>query len=258
MKKKLRIVLIVLFACCLAVSLYMILSQLGEYAEGDRAYDELQVYIGKPPAESEPPAVSSEPSEPAPEEGILWPEVDFAALAEINPDIVGWIYIEDTRVNYPIVQGDDNEHYMTHLFSGKYNSSGCIFLDSRVEPDFSSWHSILYGHHMKNGTMFYDLRNYKQQEFFDEHPRALLLTPDGNYTVEFFSGCVASVESSAWDIAFASETEYASWLTSLKTRSLFQTDLAPAPTDRVLTLSTCSYEFDNARFVLHGILREAE
>ena len=92
-----------------------------------------------------------------------------------NPDIVAWIYIEGTKINYPIVQGEDNSYYLKHLFSGEWNGSGCIFLDSRNDASFADRHSIIYGHHMKNGTMFTDLDKYKKQDFFDEHPVALLI-----------------------------------------------------------------------------------
>ena len=88
--------------------------------------------------------------------------------------------IEGTKINYPIVQGEENSYYLKHLFSGEWNGSGCIFLDFRNDASFADRHSIIYGHHMKNGTMFTDLDKYKKQEFFDEHPIALLITPDKN------------------------------------------------------------------------------
>ncbi len=181
------------------------------------------------------------------------PQVDFAALQSINPDMVGWIIIEGTNINYPVVQGADNQYYLRHLFTGEYNVSGCIFLDSRNASGFTDWHSILYGHHMGNGTMFNDLTDYKEQSFFDSHPSALLLTPNGNYRIDFFSGYVVDVKADAWQMNFGTD-EFAAWLQKVKGKSLFQSDVIPEPTDKVLTLSTCSYEFDNARFVLHGVL----
>ena len=107
---------------------------------------------------------------------------------------------------------------------------------------------------MKNGTMFTDLDKYKKQEFFDEHPVALLMTPDKNYKVDFFAGYVAAPQDDAWEIGFT-ETEFEVWLQNAADRSCFTSEIAPNISDHILTLSTCSYEFDDARFVLVGALR---
>ena len=108
--------------------------------------------------------------------------------------------------------------------------------------------------HMKNGTMFTDLDKYKKQEFFDEHPVALLITPDKNYKVVFFAGYVAAPQDDAWEIGFT-EAEFEVWLQNAADRSCFTSEIAPNNSDHILTLSTCSYEFDDARFVLAGVLR---
>ena len=159
-----------------------------------------------------------------------------------------------TKINYPIVQGEENSYYLKHLFSGEWNGSGCIFLDFRNDASFADRHSIIYGHHMKNGTMFTDLDKYKKQEFFDEHPVALLIRPDKNYKVVFFAGYVAAPQDDAWEIGFT-EAEFEVWLQNAADRSCFTSEIAPNISDHILTLSTCSYEFDDARFVLAGALR---
>lgn len=109
---------------------------------------------------------------------------------------------------------------------------------------------------MKNGTMFSGLTEYKKKEFYDEHPVILLMTPDQNFRVEIFAGYVASVKDNAWDIAMESDMKFETWLEEAKERSCFESEIIPAATDRVVTLSTCSYEFDNARFVLIGRITE--
>ena len=190
-------------------------------------------------------------TEPAP----VGPTIDFAGLEEINEDCVAWIYIEDTAINYPVVQGSDNSYYLKHLIDGKWNSAGCIFLDSRVDSDISDRHSIIYGHHMKDGTMFSGLTKYKKQDYYEAHPAGLLITPEQTYRIEFFAGYVVSVEDSAWKIGFESDEEFETWIKEAKQRSWFESPLSPAVTG-ILSLSTCSYEFDNARFVLHAILVE--
>lgn len=184
-----------------------------------------------------------------------WPLVEFAQLSKINPDIVGWIYIEGTNINYPVVQGTDNNYYLKHLFDGSYNSSGCIFMDAACASDFSDPHSIIYGHHMKNKSMFSGLMDYKDQAFYDEHSVALLVTPSAYYKIHFFSGYVSDTWGNAWNLNF-NEYEYISWLNDIQRKSCFTSDYIPTSEDRIVTLSTCTYEFDTAKFVLHGYVSE--
>lgn len=261
MKKKIFFGLLVLALIVIAsISIWQIYVPLQEDAESVRAYADLTAYVHLPDItlpstmpernqfESSASEETVEQSEPA------LPQVDFEALRAINPDVVGWLVIDDTNINYPVVQGNDNQYYLRHLFTDEYNASGCIFLDSRNASDFTDSHSILYGHHMGNGTMFNGLMDYKEQGFYDAHPTALLLTPAGDCEIEFFSGYVANVRADAWQVEFGSEGEFAEWLQAVKAKSLFQSEVVLSSADKVLTLSTCSYEFENARFVLHGVL----
>lgn len=164
--------------------------------------------------------------------------------------------IDGTEIDYPVVQGHDNSFYLKHLFDGEWNGAGCIFLDSRVEPDLSDRHSVLYGHHMKNGTMFSDIANYKDQTYHEDHATGMILTPSKNYRIEFFAGYVAGADDeNAWKVTFATEDEYVDWLNETVGRSWFNSEVISTAEDRVITLSTCSYEFNNARFVLIGRLK---
>ena len=228
-----------------------------ERHESADSYSDLEEFISFPeipPPKDTDETVSTEFGETKPVPA--GPVVDFTELTSINGDCVAWIYIEDTAISYPVVQGSDNSYYLKHLFNGRWNSAGCIFLDSRVDSDISDQHSIIYGHHMKDGTMFSGLTKYKKQSYYEEHTAGLLITPDCTYRIEFFAGYVTSVEDSAWKVLFESDEEFEVWLKDAKARSWFTSLLSPAVTDRILTLSTCSYEFDNARYVLHGIIRE--
>ncbi len=122
--------------------------------------------------------------------------------------------------------------------------------------DLSDRNSILYGHHMKDGSMFHSLMEYKSQEYYDEHPTVLFLTLEANYEVKIFAGYVASVDADAWTVDFSSGSEFEEWIQRAKERSCFTSEIAPAATDRILTLSTCSYVFNNARFVLLGVIHQ--
>lgn len=251
MKKKIFVPILTLtLTGILVFSGYQIYKIISEYESGERTYDDLEIYVSTPSITSTPQ--NSSESEKKTENA--WPEVDFEGLAAINPDIVGWIYSEDTPINYPIVQGTDNSYYLKHLYTGEYNGAGSIFLDSRNSSDFSDRHTIVYGHHMQNGSMFSSLTGYKQQEYYEAHPILYLMTPEKNYEIKVFAGYVASVKDDAWQITFDSEESFQAWIGRAIEKSTFSSNITPVATDRIITLSTCSYEFDNARYVLLGIL----
>ena len=256
----------VLFLLCLAVFVFsgvQVYRILNEYNEADEHYTALEQYVtvSRPapvPSTTEP----THTTETAPETEEV-PEVstaptvtvDFEALSQINPDTVAWLIIEGTPINYPVVQGSDNEYYLKRQFDGRYNTAGCLFLDAGNDSALQDRNSVIYGHYMNSGAMFSALSGYKTQAFYDDHPTALLITPEATYTVRFFSGYVSDTASAAWSLEFA-DGEYSRWLDSLTRKSRFIPEVFPTAQDRVLTLSTCSYEFENARFVLHGVLEE--
>ena len=255
--------MLVFFIGVLVFSVWQLFGLYKEYQEGKDSYSSLEQYVSftepeDTSANSTPPATSPTEDSTAITEApdvSAWPQVDFSQLSEINSDIVGWIYIEGTNINYPVVQGSDNNYYLKRLFDGTYNSSGCIFLDYRCTSNFTDQHSIIYGHHMKDKSMFSGLMNYKDQAFYDEHSVALLVTPTAYYKIQFFSGYVSDTWSDAWDLSF-SEYEYLSWLNDIQRKSCFETDYIPTTEDKIITLSTCTYEFDTAKFVLHGYISE--
>jgi len=264
MKRKLILTLIFLIFLSVAIfSGYKIVSILAEYRSGENTYSEVQQYVHLPAVEAptekatKPTAVPEETeaaTEPE-EEPIQFPEVDFDALLEVNEDVVAWVYIEDTNINYPVVRGDDNRHYLSTMIDGSYNGAGSIFMDYRNQPDLSDPHTILYGHNMKNKTMFAHILNYKDQAYYEAHPVGMLMTPDGNYQFEVVAAYVASLADPAWQLEFFSEEDTLQWLQDAMNRSGFTTNAVPELGDRILTLSTCSYEYNDARFVLVGILK---
>lgn len=271
MKKKIAVAML---ACLLSgtflYSAYHVWLLVLEYSGGSAAYSSLTAYIsqskdeitdtGEPPSET--PAIQTEPTRPTETlydyPDIEWPEVDFTQLREINPEIVGWLYLEGTEINYPVAQAKDNQWYLEHMFDGQTNSTGCPFLDAGNADDFSDRHSVIYAHHRKDGSMFGRLKLFKEQDYYEAHPRFLLITEQGRYVMEIFSGHVSRHDGDAWKLQFADDQEYEAWLNVVAERSSIDTGIVPEKTDRILTLSTCSYEFSNARYVLHGILRKAK
>lgn len=260
MKRVMMPIAIIVCICVMGFAGYRLWSQYEEYHAGEDIYTGLEQYIDItiPPGEiSTPKPEPSATAEPDRWADIQWPEVNFTELATVNKDVVGWLYCEGTIINYPVVQGEDNSYYLRHLFDGSYNTAGCLFLDSRNSADLSDRNSIIYGHHLQSGQMFSSLDGYKKQGYYDEHPLLLLMTPDGNYVIEVFAGHVAKVSDTSWDIGFASDDELMQWSDAAIEKSTFESAVIPAPGDRIITLSTCSYEFNDARYVLLGILHKA-
>lgn len=265
MKRAICYILLVLLLGVFGYSAWQFFDLREEYTKGEDSYSDLQKYVSVRETEENrtldqpqnQPTRGEDDFQSASEEKAFVPpiSVDFEALREINSDVVGWIYIEGTEINYPIVQGENNDYYLYRLFDRTVNETGCIFMDAKCDSDFSGENNIIYGHYRKDGSMFYDVQNYRDQSYYDEHAEGVLLTPEGAHRIAFFSGYIAKTSDNAWDTAFTEEG-YAQWIEGISARSLFEPSRYPAVTDRILTLTTCTYEFTGARFVLHGIVLE--
>jgi sortase B len=269
MKRKIPLIVLCILFAGMSVYYSLGLYRHGrEYRAGEQAYEQLTQYV-HPQLPADPgaqtlydtpthPPEEALPSEPIPTgetDDILWPLVDFEALRSVNSDVVGWICIEGTNINYPVVQGTDNSFYLNRMFNGSDNRAGSIFMDYRNEKDLSGRNTVLYGHHMQNGTMFSQITKYKDQTFYDRHPTGFFLTPEGNYQIEFVAGYVTDLNSEAWKLEFASDEEFSLWLADAIAQSTFTGAIEPGVQDRVVTLSTCTYEYSDARYVLIGILK---
>ena len=253
MREKIRIILCCIFLAIAIYAAYNIIKIQSEYKKSVDAYKKLDNYTME-----QTTSETSGESEEEPVKEKPYPEVDFAGLKSVNSDVIGWIYVPDTEINYPIVHTSDNDYYLDHLVDRTQNPAGAIFLDTRNPSDFSDLHSIIYGHHMKNGSMFAALKGYKKQDFFDGHKTGYLITQDAAYSIDFFAGHVANVEENVWQLDFDDAADFDNWIKSLKEVSAFKSDIEPQYGDRIFTLSTCSYEFDDARFVLSGKLTKIE
>ena len=252
MRKKLVLwIALVVFAVIAIFSAYKLITILGEYREGEEVYAGLNQY-----ARIEPTVSQSGEKQPEEEDGYY---IDHAGLLEINGDYIGWIHIEGTRISYPITRTNNNEYYLYRMFDGTYNGAGCVYMDCRNSPTWTDTHTVVYGHNMRTGTMFADAVNYTSQEFYDAHPTGILMTPGGNYELQFFSAYQAGVEEDAWNTDFSTQSEYASWLENAVERSAIESRFVPTPQDRVVTLSTCTFDHrTGARLVILAILKPME
>lgn len=245
------------FVLLLAVSLWKCVSFAVEDHEGRAYVKELQskaVSVRETPQPTS--VVPAEPPASPPEREAPPISVDFDLLRSENPDVVGWIYCPDTEVDYPVFRSDDNRYYLRRLGDGAYNNAGSIFADCRNSEELSEENVILYGHNMDNGTMFALLPQYAQQEFYEAHPVWYLLTPEADYKVELFAGFVTSTRS----LVYSTQCEMTKDGRPITDQAWEESDFRgvdpPWEGARTLTLSTCSYEFSNARYVVMGILQE--
>ena len=198
-----------------------------------------------------PEAADPAVKEKAPERQI---SMDFTELLKVNPDIKGWIFGEGTNVDYPVLHTDNNDFYMDHLYNKEYNSSGSIFSDYRNRGDFTDRNTVLYGHHMGNGTMFGSIEHYASQDFYDSTPTMMLYTPEGDYLIELICGTHESGDDQFVEFDFKTEEEFQEYVESFRKRSTFKSDVQVQPGDKLISLCTCAYVFDNARFMLMGRL----
>ena len=180
--------------------------------------------------------------------------VDFVSLQAVNSDVIGWIYCEDTVINYPILKGADNDIYLHRTYEGGYSKAGSIFVDAANQWDFADSNTIVYGHHMNNGSMFASLQDWLGQEFYEKHPVMWLLTPQQDYKIVLFSGYTVSAYSDTYTIFTGPCEEFTDYLAGCVERSAFHADVELNEKGCYVLLSTCAYMFENARYVLHGML----
>ncbi len=270
-KKILRLIAVLSLLGVFLFSGWKVISTLSEYRQSEESYEALaqeyiiskvEIPVGEPmtlPQDTDSPmTLTPETDSPKIDEPLETAPitVDFDALLGECPDVVGWIYCPDTPIHYPIVQAGDNNYYLRRLLDGSYNISGSIFMDYRCASDFSDWNSIVYGHNMNNDAMFGTLQNYREQEYYDAHPVLYLLTPTQDYKIVVVGGyTVSSTDATTYAIPESQEKRDLLLEKALHHTEL-QTDVKVADNERFITLSTCAYEYDGARYVLIGVLRE--
>ena len=191
------------------------------------------------------------------EKNIIVEEHDFTELEEINEDTIGWISIADTAIDYPIVQADDNSYYLTHDCNHDESKHGSIFMDYRNAADFSDNHTILYGHNMKDGSMFHDLHEYSKHGFFNEHTSIKVYSQGVYRKWVIFSTYSTEPDFNYLQTVFTSSKDYSVFLQALLSHSEFSNEeIQVTAADQILTLSTCSNDFENGRRVVHAKLVE--
>ena len=173
-------------------------------------------------------------------------------LHDSYPDAIGWLYIPGTSIDYPVMQGEDNEFYLHHAHDGSRLMSGSVFLDCRCEQHFLNPINVTYAHNMKNGTMFADVRKFDEAAFFDEHPCGWLATPERVYRIDFFSLAHADCD----DVIYDGSQTITKWMIRLRELSGLYDPVSYDENDRFISLSTCTRSTGDDRTILTGKLIE--
>ena len=273
MKPKFRKALAALLAVICALCLGRTALQLVQYRQGDETYAQAEELAGLPDLSALPvvdftggsgsvsSSASADGAGEAPEEVPVWQDpyaqalkdMDFSALRQQNPDVLGWILIPGTRVSYPVVQGTDNSYYLDHTWRGGKNSVGAIFMECRNSSDLSDFNTIIYGHRMNNRSMFGTLSQYKSRSYWQAHPYVYLTDDSGTHRYEIFAAGEVSVDSDVYRLGLRSDSSRQSFLDSCLALSALNTGVTPHTYDKVLTLSTCTGNGHATRWVVQAV-----
>ena len=239
-------IILVIAIVVFAVSAYKLYGIFSEYNKGDKEYQKIQDLV-----------INTEKKDDTKEETF---SVDFEKLLEMNSDVVGWIrFDEPSEINYPVVQGRDNEEYLKRTFEANTNKLGTLFVDVNNPGDFSGRNTFIYGHNMKNGSMFAQLLKYKDDSFYKEHPYFYIYTPDGKVrTYEIFSAGVVKDTSDSYIMDYADDAAFQTYIDYIKQQSAYPTSGEVTTASKIVSLSTCTNVRDDERFLVHGVMIKEE
>ena len=270
MKKKIRKILRMTLLAVFLVSSTLFILKYVDKVNGSNAYEEAAAIASANIDSNIRIADSAVPAAPRPD--MQWVpapveqdpyvdelmQIDLAALREINPDVVGWILIPNTQINYPLMQGEDNDYYLNRTWKGHKNSVGSIFLEHRNDADLMDDNTLIYGHNMRDGSMFADLRNYSVADYWKSNPFIYIITDGGVYRYDVIAAYSADLEGLTFGLEFEGEGSMQNFLNYIRKMSDFDTGIRPDVHDRIITLSTCYGNTNETRWVVHGRLRMVE
>ncbi len=265
-KRKGNTVFLILILICLAVmgfSVYKLVSITMEYRQGEQEYEILQSYTteqgsdkGNQETQENPASDSSEETgEAASQEGDACPiSVDFVHLKEINPDLVCWLFIPVLDLSYPVVQGEDNDQYLHRTFEGTENFAGSLFVEAENEAPLEDPNTIIYGHSMKNQTMFGKLKLLLQDNLYQENPVFWIITEEEAVKYQIADIRYTEAGSSVYTLFEEPDEEYQSFLQDMMNSSSVQNEQAViTDSTKLVTLSTCAAAEGTERLVVRGV-----
>lgn len=264
MKRKLLRIIEIVLALVLVVSLTMVVRTERGYAQGASTYEDAAAMARAPQLSVRPTLVLHVKAEEG--EGEAGPDPDpnlvlLAAmhiddLSRINPDALGWIVIPDTGISYPLLQAEDNEYYLRHTWQRESSIVGAIFMDCRSSVDMTDFNTIIYGHNMRDKSMFGSLSDYLEQEHWRTHPSVYLVCGGTAYRYDIFAACEADVEGPVYQHLDKGEAEREAFIAECLELSEIDTGIVPTADDHILTLSTCTGRGYANRWAVQAVLAE--
>lgn len=182
-------------------------------------------------------------------------EINPQALRVQNAEYAFWMYLPDSPIDYPVVHGTDNQYYLNHLFNGRRSANGTLFADWRNLPGFRDPNTLIYGHHMRNRSMFGCLDEYERTGFYESHPYVLFIMDGKTMVMEIFAAYTTDRDDHCYEIGISAPEALERHVRLAKQKSAFPSEVQIKRGDRLVTLSTCAYAFEHARFVVIGKLR---
>lgn len=201
------------------------------------------------------------PAEDAPEAELpQWARsmlgIDLEVLRGVNGDVAGWIMIPDTDLSYPLMRGEDNKYYLSRSWTGEENIAGSIFFEAGCDVGLTDYNTIVYGHRMRDGSMFGLLKYYKEPDFLKEHPSVYLAVDTGVYRYEVFAAFEAELDGMVYRLDIEKKKLESEFLQYCIDNSVIETGVVPGDDERILTLSTCTGFGHARRWVVQAVLRE--
>lgn len=273
MKSGTRKILSALLLAVFVVSSTLLLRNFRFFQQGDSTYADARSLAFSSDKAAPTPETLPQQTVPEKEAQTIWvpapleaedPQVaelqrlDIAALQKVNPDVLGWIRIPGTEVDYPLLAGADNTFYLEHNWKGEKAYVGSIFLEYQNSPDLMDYNTIVYGHNIISGAMFGSLHKYQRDAYWKDHPYIYLVTGSGVLRYEIFSSYNAAVDSQTYSLSFRKEETKRDFLIMALEYSDIDTGIAPDLMDRILTLSTCNGSGYISRRVVHARLKMVE
>lgn len=181
-------------------------------------------------------------------------EVELDALQAVNPQVIGWIFVPGTNIDYPLVQGEDNQYYLEHTWDHQTSAVGAVFMESTNAPDFSDYSTILYAHNLRAGTMFSALHQYKEQSFWEENPYVYIVSDMGVFRYAIYAAYEADVTGATYWRDVDSDLRRQEYVDYGLSHSVLDTGIRPTTDTPVLTLSTCTGYTYARRWVVQAAL----
>lgn len=262
MKNKIKLIILIAAIGVLGYSGYQLYIIHQQYEKGDMLYDEIKKqvfqvdeveFLQQEDSSSQKQDKDSEDASTQKEEKLPDFSVDFNKLNEINEDIKGWLWIPNTEISYPLLQGEDNEEYLHKTYDNQTSILGSIFLDTRCSFKMDDLHTIIYGHNMKNGSMFGSLKQYGDEKFYKTHKYIYIFQKEKVLKYKVISAYTTSAASDAYQLEFTDNQQYIKYLEMIRKYASYETGTPLTEKNNIITLSTCTAN-ENSRFVVHGQL----